>query len=500
MLLSFFEKYIFLQSLGWGIANSLWQAALLWMMYQLITGGNKNLSALFKYHLSLSLLGLSFTWFVITTFQNYLLLKNSTAGSAINGWLYVSGYFHTVLQWLSVAYLALLLLHSVQFVKRFAGLYFLRNRQLIKAPVDTRIFTEQTAFHLGIKKKVSIWLSENVEVPSVIGFFKPIILLPVAALSQLTTEQAEGIILHELAHIKRNDYLLNLLQSFIELSLFFNPFARLLGTAARKERENCCDDWVLNYRYNKHDYAAALLILEQQRTLPVTLALAATNGKKNLLGRIKRLFAAEPQTNMNWMQQVKLMTVSIVILLSMFFILPTISREASTEETTFTNQNILPILSSIIETANNPETAKTNKMINSQPIKTVLEKLINEKSKVALEQIKNTADTEVEYSIALVNEELLKLNKELQNISVQAADKEEPATPELFVKVEEEQSGIKEKNTYLLQLKNNNGTTEIKPLIILNKQMKKLSQKIKAETNYQRTDSLKSTVKKRITS
>ena len=200
------------------------------------------------------------------------------------------------------------------------------------------------------------------------------------------------------------------------------------------------------------------------------------------------------------MQQVKLMTVSIVILLGMFFILPTISREALTEETTFANQNILPILSSIMETVNNPESAKTNKMINSQPVKMVLEKLINEKSKATLQQIKNTADTEVEYSMALVNEELLKLNKELQNISVQVTDKEEPATPELLVKVEEEQSGVKNKNIYLLQLKNNNGTTEIKPLIILNKQMKKLSQKIKVVTNYQRTDSLKSTVKKRITS
>ncbi|MBL0358565.1 MAG: hypothetical protein IPP72_17630 [Chitinophagaceae bacterium] len=77
MLLSVFEKYHFLQSLGWGIANSIWQAALLWMVYQLITVSNKNLSALFKQHLSLLMLLVSFAWFAITSIQNFVLIKDS---------------------------------------------------------------------------------------------------------------------------------------------------------------------------------------------------------------------------------------------------------------------------------------------------------------------------------------------------------------------------------------------------------------------------------------
>jgi BlaR1 peptidase M56 len=392
-------------------------------------------------------------------------------------------------------YIGLLLLHTVQFIKRFASLYFIRNRQLLKAPVDTRIFTAQTALHIGIRKKVTIWLSENVEVPSVIGFFKPIILLPVAALIHLTADQAESIILHELAHIKRNDYLVNLLQSFIELVLFFNPFAKLLGHAARKERENCCDDWVLNYQYNKHDYAAALLMLEQQRTQRVTLALAATNGKKNLLGRIKRLFVAKPQTSINFSQQIKLVFVSMLLLAGMFFLLPTVKRQAAIKQATAKKHTVLPTLVAAKTNTDNFTELIPDKIINNQPVQTAS---VTEKEEAQKKQVNKVE--KVEYSTALINEELLNGDKEPQNIPVQVAEKESASYPQLLVRVEEEQSGVKEKNTYVLQLKNNNGRPEIKPLLILNRKMKALSGKLKAINKAALADSVKLSLKKRITS
>jgi len=494
MLLSVFGKYIFLQSLGWGVVNSLWQAGLLWMLYKLVTTANKHLSALFKHHLSLLLLFLSVTWFAITTVQNYLLIQHE-ADIAVSGWLYLSKKLDAALQWLSVAYLGLLLLHSVHFIKHVSNLYFIRNGQLLKAPVDTRIFTEQTALHIGIRKKVTIWLSENVEVPSVIGLLKPIILLPVAALNHLTTEQAESIILHELAHIKRNDYAINLLQSFIELVLFFNPFAKLLGHAARKEREHCCDDWVLNYRYNKHDYAAALLMLEQQRTQPVHLALAATNGKKNLLGRIKRLFVAEPATSINFSQQIKLAFAGMVLLAGMFFLFPVVKRAAAVEQTAAKSEAIFP---SVIPEKTTPgnytelEADQTTNTPSTTSASATLKKEIDNKRPGKVE--------EVEYSTALINEELLQPNQSPKNIPVQAADKETTSYPQLLVQVEEEQSGVKEKNTYFLQLKNRNGYAEIKPLLILNKKMKPLRVKQQSAGKPVVADSIKISSGKRVTS
>ena len=93
----------------------------------------------------------------------------------------------------------------------------------------------------GITRPVQLFLSTRINVPMMLGTLKPIILLPVATINHLTTEQVEAILLHELAHIKRHDYLLNIFQTVAETVLFFNPFVWLLSGIIRREREHCCD-------------------------------------------------------------------------------------------------------------------------------------------------------------------------------------------------------------------------------------------------------------------
>jgi beta-lactamase regulating signal transducer with metallopeptidase domain len=499
MLLSVFEKYLFLQSLGWGIGNSLWQAALLWLVYRCVTKLNKNLSAIVKHHFSLLLLFASFLWFIITVTQNDLLVEASGNEATSLSCLNISENFAASLQYISMAYLGLLFIHGFQLIKHFKGLHLLRNSHFIKAPVGIRIFTEQTALHIGIQKKVAIWLSEKVDVPSVIGFFKPVILLPVTALNNLSTAQAEAVILHELAHIKRNDYLVNLLQSVIELVLFFNPFARMLGNAARKERENCCDDWVLNYQYNVHDYASALLVLEQNRLQSVKLVLTATNGKKALLGRVKRLFVATPQINTNLFQKIKLVSASLVIITIIFFVLPVINKQTSSDQPLAVNTlTTLPLLATHQTTPANtyPET-RTPAIVHNEPAK-LTEPETKEEDKAIADPVEQPLE-EIEDNRALVNEELLNNDQAIQDIAVQAADKGLEIANEILVKIEEEQSGLKDKNTYVLQLKNNNGNPEIKPLLLLNKKIRTLNEKLKAAVKI-KADSLKTTVKVRMTS
>lgn len=474
MLLSVFEKYIFLQSLGWGIANSLWQAALLWMAYQFVVSANKKLPALFKHHFSLLLQLASFGWFVSTVVQNYLLIKKSGTETAGFSWLGISNNFSQSLQWLSVVYFALLAVHMVLFAKKLQGLFALQKSCFTKAPVDVRIFTEQTAFHIGIKKKVGIWLSEKAYVPSVVGFLKPVILLPVAMLGQLTTEQAEAVILHELAHIKRNDYLVNFIQSIIELVLFFNPFARMLGNAARKERENCCDDWVVNYQYNKHDYAAALMLLEQNRHAPTEFALAATNGKKYLLARVKRLFAEEPKTSFTFLQKIQLLSVAFAVLFMVLLALPVankVDENRKSETVDIATPFVIPVAYAYNETkeqqsskAASVKAAKVKRNKEASPI------AIGSKNAVVDKQ---TPVEEVECNTALINEELLQdKSLELQDMAIQAAQKELAEAKKIIVQIEEEQSGTKDKNTYLVELNNNNGKPQVKPLIILSKKVK----------------------------
>ena len=132
--------------------------------------------------------------------------------------------------------------------------------------MDWKIFVKQVSYQLGIKKNVTIYLSELVTTPMTIGFLKPIILVPLASINHLSAEQIEAVLLHELAHIKRLDYLFNLFLSVAETILFFNPFSQLISKTIKKERENSCDDWVLQFKYNPSMYAEALLRIAYLQT------------------------------------------------------------------------------------------------------------------------------------------------------------------------------------------------------------------------------------------
>jgi hypothetical protein len=142
---------------------------------------------------------------------------------------------------------------------------------------------------LNITDKVRFGLSKLVDAPCMMGYFKPVILLPFTLSTYLSAEEIEIIILHELAHIKRNDYLVNLAQQAMSVLLFFNPFAQLINRVINQERENSCDDIVIEATQKPLVYAHALLKLEQTRQQEWQLALAATGKKYHLLNRIERI-------------------------------------------------------------------------------------------------------------------------------------------------------------------------------------------------------------------
>jgi uncharacterized protein (TIGR03435 family) len=140
---------------------------------------------------------------------------------------------------------------------------------------------------LRVSAPVRMCTSAMVRVPTVIGWLRPCILLPVTALTGLSEPQIEAILAHELAHIRRQDYLLNLLQSAIESVLFYHPAVWWVSRQIRIEREHCCDDIAVAVCGSAVEYAAALAELEEIRGEDPEPALAATGGE--LLGRIRRL-------------------------------------------------------------------------------------------------------------------------------------------------------------------------------------------------------------------
>jgi GWxTD domain-containing protein len=143
------------------------------------------------------------------------------------------------------------------------------------------------ARHLQIAWPVKLFESCLAGVPVVIGHLRPVILMPVGLLTGLPAGQIESILLHELAHIGRGDYLVNMLQTAVEGLLFYHPVVWWISSVMRTEREHCCDDLAVAWSGDAHEYAVALAAFEQTRWGAPETALAATGGK--LVNRIRRL-------------------------------------------------------------------------------------------------------------------------------------------------------------------------------------------------------------------
>lgn len=281
----------FLQSLGWATLNSFWQMALLWCIYLAINSVFKT-SSHKKYQLAVGAIITGFVWFAFTFVYYY----NSTSVSSIALFNQTISESNSILNIFllsaSVAYLSLLIFPSYRLFRNWKFVQKIKKEGLKKAELNYRLFVNKISAQLDITKKVLVYISELVSSPVTVGYLKPIILLPAAALSNLSPQQVEAILLHELSHIRRYDYLVNFLVNIISTFLYFNPFVKLFTRAIEEERENCCDQLVLQFGYDKVGYASALLTLEKLSATRHALALGAT-GKNYLLSRIEKIVGME---------------------------------------------------------------------------------------------------------------------------------------------------------------------------------------------------------------
>jgi beta-lactamase regulating signal transducer with metallopeptidase domain len=281
----------FLQSLGWATLNSFWQMALLWCLY---LAGNHlfKLSSHRKYQLSVFAIITGFAWFVLSFIFYFKSSPVSTLSFFDQTIQESNNILNIFLISASVAYLSLLVFPSYKLFKNWQFVQRIKKQGLRKADLNYRLFVQKIAGHLGIGKKVFVYVSDIVKSPVTIGYLKPIILLPVAALNNLSVQQVESVLLHELSHIKRYDYLVNFIISIINTLLYFNPFVKQFMKSIEAERENCCDELVLQFGYDKVSYASTLLTLEKISAQPQVLAIAAT-GKHYLLNRIEKIVGME---------------------------------------------------------------------------------------------------------------------------------------------------------------------------------------------------------------
>jgi beta-lactamase regulating signal transducer with metallopeptidase domain len=161
---------------------------------------------------------------------------------------------------------------------------------------------------MGVRSSVALFESSRVAVPMVVGWLRPAILVPVAALSGLTPLEMEAILAHELAHIRRHDYLVNLGQCVIETLMFHHPATWWISRVIRREREHCCDDIAVRACRDRLVYARALAAMEGLRTPVFSLSPAASGG--DLLARISRILKPVQES----MKPVRMLLALVVVL------------------------------------------------------------------------------------------------------------------------------------------------------------------------------------------
>lgn len=323
-----------IQATGWSILHSLWQAALVYALLLPSQMRIFRLKAKLKYNLAFAANTIIFICFIATFLSVF---KWPAAQQSVSTMQVITDtnllshsflsailvpYAEKIFPFLVLLYGIGLLIQSVIVFKGYNKIQSLKRAARISIPEEWNLLFEALTKKLNISKHVSFHLSNHVNVPLVIGFFKPVVLFPVALVAQMEMKHIEAILIHELSHIRRNDYLFNLVRTLIETILFFNPFVWLTGRFIDIEREHACDDLVVDLTNTPLTYAHALLQLEllADQSSPV-FALAATGKNQHLYQRIKRITAMK--TNyMNSKQKLFAVALTLTTIISLAWINP----------------------------------------------------------------------------------------------------------------------------------------------------------------------------------
>lgn len=249
---------------------------------------------------------------------------------------YITEWLEQALPYIVMGWLAGVLALSVWHLGGWAQLQRLRRRRIkqVDATVHSRL--RPLAQRLGVNRPVQLVESALVQVPTVVGWLRPMILLPASVLTGLSVEQLEALLAHELAHIKRLDYLVNMLQTVVEILGFYHPAVWWISHKIRLERENCCDDLAANLSGDKLCYAKALTVMEEIRSRQPAFAVAATGG--GLVNRVRRLVGQdlERSSRAGWIPSL------IVIPLIVLSIIPATSLlTARAQSSNQLNQSLL---------------------------------------------------------------------------------------------------------------------------------------------------------------
>ncbi len=337
---------VLVECLGWTLLHSLWQGAVVWLALRAALVILARRSANARCIAACTALAMAVLAFAITFTHVQYAERHSVAGSAgsltiflgpgpqdsLPGGLFgspisappsrISGMLATLLPFIVLFWAMGCAWSSVKMAMawRNAQSLFQTFQRPASAWLETRC--QELARQLGVKPAVRIGESAQVDGPSVVGWLKPLILVPIGAFSGLDPCQIDGLLAHELAHVVRHDFVINLLQSVCEILFFYHPAIWAISQWIRIERENACDDIAVAFSGDPRAYAEALTKLEEGRC--PSLALAA-NGGGTLLARLHRLLAAPTSPRRGIVAASWTLIAGVVIALAALFVAPGIA-------------------------------------------------------------------------------------------------------------------------------------------------------------------------------
>ena len=277
------------QAIGWTLFHSLWEGAVVALALAVALWAIRSSRARYAaacLAMFVMLAGFGFTFARLMPRQRSHVVTIARAVSLPAGFeapkIPVQHRAADFLPWLAPFWMAGVVIFHLRSLASWMAARRLRRIGVCLAPDLWRERLDRLGARLRLSRPVTLLESCLAEVPVVIGYVRPAILMPVGLLAGLPAGQIESILLHELAHIRRYDYLVNLLQASVEGFLFYHPAVWWISGLIRAERENCCDDLVLATHGDAHEYATALAALEQNRWSAREFAVCSIGRKRRV--------------------------------------------------------------------------------------------------------------------------------------------------------------------------------------------------------------------------
>ncbi len=387
--LYFFHESLF-QALGWTIIHSIWQIALIGLLIKAGMWIFKKHAPEVRYHLLMA----GILCIVLTTGFTFYKMVDNPVDHLVYGEVKISEDIMPATQLPDrvqptlVAFDRSLVENALLFVQnnthlitlfwligflffsvRFAGGYWYLSRiRRTAVPVNKKIheLSSGISSKFNLKKYVAVFESVTVKVPIVFGYIKPVIILPAGLATSIPFNQLEAILTHELAHIKRNDFIVNILRSLLEAVFFYHPVFWWIGKQLDNERENCCDDLTIALCENETALQEALLNIELHNQKLQHIAAALYKNKFQLLNRIKRM---KSKNNLNHGNRNTLAGLLILPAMVIIFSLSSafVPREADLPHLSVQNNPAIPSNMDINTAATEPVNLKQNAPVISEP-------------------------------------------------------------------------------------------------------------------------------------